>query len=85
MILTSSQIRAARALLSWSQPALAKASGLSLPTIVRMESQLGPGRSSAANVEAVRRALTSAGVIFLDAEETSEAGPGVRIKQSPER
>ena len=79
------QIRAARALLGWSQPALAEAAGLSLPTIVRMESQLGPGRSSAANVEAVRRALESAGVIILDAEEASEAGPGVRIRQSRER
>ena len=33
----AAQIRAARALLGWSQPALAKASGVSLPTIVRME------------------------------------------------
>lgn len=83
-MLTSSQIRAARALLGWSQPALAKAAGLSLPTIVRMESQLGPGRSSAANVDAVRRALESAGVQFLDADDANLAGPGVRLKQSPE-
>lgn len=83
-MLTSSQIRAARALLSWSQPALAKAAGVSLPTIVRMESQLGPGRSSAANVDAVRRALEAAGVQFLDADNASSAGPGVRLKQLPE-
>jgi transcriptional regulator with XRE-family HTH domain len=75
-MLTAAQIRAARALIGWSQPALAKASGISLPTVVRMEGQQGPGRSSAANVDAVRRALETAGVVFLDGED----GPGVRLK-----
>ncbi len=73
-------MRAARALLGWSQPALAKAAGVSLPTIVRMESQLGPGRSSAANVEAVARALEAAGVILLEADGDGTVGPGVRLK-----
>ncbi|HTK35603.1 MAG TPA: helix-turn-helix transcriptional regulator [Caulobacteraceae bacterium] len=77
-MLTAAQIRAARALLGWSQPALAKASGISLPTIVRMEGRQGPGRSSAANVDAVRRALETAGVVFLDGDD----GPGVRLKPS---
>jgi predicted transcriptional regulator len=80
IVLTADQIRAARALLDWSQPKLAEASGLSLPTIRRMEGPIGPGRSSAANVEAVRRALDEAGVIFLDAGETTTGGPGVRLK-----
>jgi len=81
-MLTASQIRAARALLGWSQPALSQASGISLPTVVRMESQLGPGRSSAANVDAVRRALENAGVTFLEADDASASGPGVRLKQN---
>jgi len=80
-MLTAAQIRAARALLGWSQPALAKESGVSLPTIVRMESQLGPGRSSAANVDAVRRALEKAGVLFLEADDANAVGPGVRLRQ----
>jgi transcriptional regulator with XRE-family HTH domain len=79
-MLTATQIRAARALLGWSQPTLAKASGVSLPTIVRMESQAGPGRSAAANVDAVQRALEGSGVLFIPADE-SGAGPGVRLKQ----
>ena len=79
-MLAASQIRAARALLGWSQPALAKAAGLSLPTIVRMESQLGPGRSSAANVQAVERALEAAGVLLLGADDAASVGPGVRLK-----
>lgn len=77
-MLTSAQIRAARALLGWSQPALAKASGVSLPTIVRMEGQVGPGRSSAANLDAVRRALEGAGVMFIEAD--AAAGPGLRLR-----
>lgn len=77
-MLSAAQIRAARALVGWSQPALAAAAGLSLPTIVRMEGRQGPGRSAAANVEAVRRALDTAGVLFIAADDT--AGPGVRLK-----
>ena len=79
-MLTAAQLRAARALVGWTQPALAKESGVSLPTIVRMESQLGPGRSSAAKVDAVRRALEKGGVLFLDPDDQRAIGPGVRLK-----
>lgn len=77
-MITAEQIRAARALLGWSQPKLVETSGVSLPTIVRMESAIGPGRSSASNVDAVRRALVEAGVLFLERDEMG--GPGVRLK-----
>ncbi|ATQ41702.1 helix-turn-helix domain-containing protein [Caulobacter mirabilis] len=79
-MLTAAQIKAARALVDWNQPQLAEASGLSMPTIRRMEGPLGPGRSTAANVEAVQRALEAAGVVFLDAGEAKMGGPGVRLK-----
>jgi transcriptional regulator with XRE-family HTH domain len=78
-VLTASQIRAARALVDWSGLKLAEAAGLSLPTIRRMESAVGPGRSSVDNVEAVQRALEEAGVIFQVADDTG--GPGVRLKK----
>lgn len=77
-MLTSAQIRAARALVNWSGPRLAAETGLSLPTIRRMESALGPGRSAADNVNAVQKALEDAGVIFLTADVAG--GPGVRLK-----
>lgn len=77
------QIRAARALVGWNGTALAKAAGVSLQTIRRMEGELGPGRSSAANLDAVKRALEAAGVIFLESDEASETGPGVRFRQRP--
>lgn len=76
-MITARQIKAARALLGWSQPQLVAASGVSLPTIVRMESSVGPGRSSAANVDAVRQSLETAGVIFLPADD--DGGAGVRL------
>lgn len=79
-ILTSAQIRAARALLDWTQPKLAEVAKLSVPTVRRMESARGPSASTAANVDAVRRALEAGGVVFLDPEESKYGGPGVRLK-----
>lgn len=80
MELTAGQIRAARALLDWSQAKLAEVTKLSVLTIRRMEGVRGPSASTAANVEAVRRALESAGVVFLDAQEMKAGGPGVRLQ-----
>ena len=76
-MIISEQLRAARGLVGWSQSALAKASGLALSTIKRMEGERGPLRSSAGNVLKVQHALEDAGVIFIDA---GEEGPGVRLK-----
>ena len=71
------QLRAARGLVGWSQSALAKASGLALSTIKRMEGDRGPLRSSAENVLKVQQALEDAGVIFINEDEL---GPGVRLR-----
>jgi len=80
-MLISAQIRAARALLDWSQRQLAEKSKLSVPTIKRMEGAMGPERSTEANVEAVRRALESAGIVFLDTKQNKDGGAGVRLKK----
>lgn len=80
-MLTAAQIRAARALLDWSQKQLAEKSKLSVPTVKRMEGAMGPERSTAANVEAVRRALEAAGVIFLEPRSNKDGGAGVRLKK----
>ncbi|PGH56509.1 transcriptional regulator [Azospirillum palustre] len=77
-MLTAPQVRAARALLGWSQTELSTASGISVPTIKRMEGAIGPGRSAADNVQAIRAALEAAGVIFIDDDDE---GPGVRLKK----
>jgi hypothetical protein len=80
--LTSSQIRAARALLRWRADELARASALGLSTIKRAELAHDETSLTAANDLAVRRALEAAGVIFID--ENGGAGPGVRLRK-PQR
>ena len=72
---TKEQVRAARALIGWSQTKLADASGLSLPTIKRMERD-GLARSSVRNADSVVSALESAGVEFIS---ENGGGPGVRL------
>jgi transcriptional regulator with XRE-family HTH domain len=72
--LTSELIRAARALLRWEQRHLAEASGVSLPTIKRLESQRGTLRAHGVTVMAIRRALEAAGIEFINGGQ-----PGVRL------
>jgi len=79
MMLTSGQVRAARALLDWSQMKLADESGVSLATIRRIESDRGPDRSTGPNLEAIQRALESGGVVFISND--NKGGEGVRIKR----
>jgi hypothetical protein len=68
-------------LLDWSQQDLAAKTKLSVQTIKRMEGVRGPEGSTEANVEAVQRALESAGVVFLEPKSTKDGGAGVRLKR----
>lgn len=81
MELTAGQLRAARALLDWSQAKLAEKTKLSVLTIRRMEGARGPSGSTEANVEAVRRALESAGIVFLEPKSNKDGGAGVRLNK----
>lgn len=81
-MLKANQIRAARALLNWSQGELVEKSGLSLTTIRRMEDdKIGPERSSAGNVATVTKIIEEAGVTFLHEGDVTPGGAGVRISQ----
>jgi hypothetical protein len=77
--LTSAQIRAARALLRWSAEDLARESTLGVTTIRRAELTDRETSMTAANDLAVRRALETAGVEFIDA---NGGGPGVRLRNT---
>ncbi|WP_375337454.1 helix-turn-helix domain-containing protein [Rhizobium lentis] len=78
----ANQIRAARALLNWSQTELVEKSGLSLTTVRRMEDEkIGPERSSAGNVATVTKVLEEAGVLFLEVGQAIEGGAGVRMSR----
>lgn len=74
-MITAAQMRAGRALIEWSQQELATRSGVSLPTIKRME-KVGPGRSAGDTIEAVQSALQVAGVQFIP---ENGGGAGVRL------
>lgn len=76
------QIRAARALLDWSQSELAKAASLGVATIRRMEAKEGLVRGSADSVWKIQKALETAGITFVPADD--KGGPGVRLKENPE-
>lgn len=72
------QVKAARALLRWSQTDLAEASGVSLPTIKRLEATEGELGGRAATVEAIHSALENAGVQFIP---ENGGGAGVRLRK----
>ena len=76
MRLTGPQIRAARGLIGWSQAELASAADLGLATVQRLEAQDGILHGMSDTIWEVQSALEKAGIIFIDADETS--GPGVR-------
>ncbi len=76
------QVKAARALLAWSQSDLAAASGVSEPTIKRLEAADGELGGRGDTAAAIRTALEAAGVIFV--AENGE-GPGVRLKRRREQ
>jgi transcriptional regulator with XRE-family HTH domain len=68
----------ARAALGWSASRLARAAGVSPPTVRRFE-RGGAVRENL--VEAIQRTLETAGVILIDADS---GGPGIELRRSGE-
>jgi len=80
-MITAGQMRAARALLAMDQRELAELSGLSLPTIQRMEASEGVIRGNVDSLMKLIAGLESAGVILIGEGTTSPSGGrGVRLK-----
>lgn len=74
--MTSGQLRAARALLDWSQTTLADKAGLSVETIKRLERMKGPLEATkVSTLEAIGKAFEKAGVEFTNGD-----GAGVRLR-----
>lgn len=72
------QVKAARALLRWSQNDLAEKSGVSIPTVKRLEAATGEMGGRATTTAAIRAALEAAGVEFI---AENGGGPGVRLQK----
>src|SRR3569623_741663 len=80
-MMTAGQLRAARALLGMDQRTLAELSGISLPTIQRMEASEGVVRGNVDSLTKVIEALRTAGVELIGEGIKSEGGGrGIRLR-----
>lgn len=81
-MISSAQLRAARALLGIDQRKLAELAGISLPTIQRMEASDGTVRGVVDTLMKVIDALDAAGIELIGNEQPSQGrGRGVRLKE----
>jgi transcriptional regulator with XRE-family HTH domain len=80
-MITAAQLRAARALVGIDQRKLAELSGLSLPTIQRMEASDGVIRCNVDSLMKLVVALDAAGIeLIADNATSTGSGRGVRLK-----
>jgi DNA-binding transcriptional regulator YiaG len=79
-MISTDQVRAARALLRWSAQDLADVSGIGVATIRRMEVTEGVPSGQIRSLLAIQSALEAAGVEFVGSPSDS---PGVRLKTKP--
>jgi transcriptional regulator with XRE-family HTH domain len=77
-LILAHQLKAARALARMDQQELADRSGVSVPTIKRMEAGDGPIRANYENVNSVVAVLEAAGIEFIPG---NGGGPGVRLRR----
>tara|TARA_R110002126_G_scaffold78179_4_gene194849 strand:+ start:666 stop:977 length:312 start_codon:yes stop_codon:yes gene_type:complete len=85
IMITSAQMRAARALLGIDQKTLAARAGVSVPTIQRMEASDGNVRGVVGSLVRVVEALESLGVELIGEQAPSQGtGRGVRLKAPPD-
>jgi transcriptional regulator with XRE-family HTH domain len=80
-MITAAQMRAARALLAMDQRDLADRSGLSVPTIQRMEASDGVIRGNVDSLVKLIAGLEAAGIELIgEGAVSSGGGRGVRLK-----
>jgi transcriptional regulator with XRE-family HTH domain len=83
-MITSAQLRAARALLGIDQRQLAELSELSVPTIQRMEASDGVIRGNVDSLMKLIGALDKAGIELIGNNAISQGGGrGIRLKTAP--
>jgi transcriptional regulator with XRE-family HTH domain len=77
-LVTTRQIKAARALLGWSQADLAERSRISEPTVARLESVDGELGGREETSDKIRTAIELAGIEFI---AENGGGSGVRLRK----
>jgi len=81
-MITSAQMRAARALLGIDQKTLADMAGVSVPTIQRMEASQGTVRGVIDSLTKVVDALNLAGIELIgEGAQSMSGGRGVRLRE----
>ncbi|MDE2422952.1 MAG: transcriptional regulator [Betaproteobacteria bacterium] len=75
-MITSAQVRAARAFLRWSALDLAQKTGIGVATIRRIDMSEGVPSSNAKTLDLIQKVLESEGIEFVGTPENS---PGVRF------
>ncbi len=76
-LITTNQIRAARALIRWTALDLAESSGIAISTIKRYELMDGVPAGNVKTLVAIQQALEDAGIEFIG---NPDDGPGVRLR-----
>lgn len=76
-MITSDQIRAARALLDWTRADLSESSGIGISALMRLEAASGVPAGHIKTLESVQKTFEEAGIEFIG---TPESGAGVRWK-----
>lgn len=80
-MISAAQLRTARALARIDQRELAQRSGLSVPTIQRMEASEGVIRGSVDSLMKLIDALDALGIVLIgDGAASEQGGRGVRLK-----
>ena len=80
-MISSGQLKAARALLGWDQRRLAETAGVSLPTVQRMEASDGTVRANVDTLVKIVDALQNAGLELLgEGAASAGGGRGVRLR-----
>lgn len=74
-MITSAQIRGARAMLGWSREDLSKRSGVGISALMRFEASEGVPAGKIQTLQLVQDAFEKAGIEFIG---THESGAGVR-------
>ena len=77
-MITSAQIRGARALLDWSRQVLSERSGIGISALMRLEASDGIPSGNIKTFEAVQKTFEQAGIEFIG---TPDDRPGVRFKK----
>lgn len=80
-MLTTSQLRAARALIGISIEDLAEAAGIAAETL--RDAETSAGNADPELAEKLKRVLESRGVVFVAAGQHDASGPGVRLHSQP--